>query len=102
MRRAVSWRAWSAWLLAVASVMVVFALFIWHNDALTAADKISWVLGNVPSMAFVTMGAVVVARRPGNRIGWLCYGVDLGQILSYFGSQTAAAVLATDPRPGPV
>ena len=30
MRRAVPWQAWSAWLLAVASLMVVFVLFIWH------------------------------------------------------------------------
>ena len=102
MRRAVSWRAWSAWLLAVASLMAVFVLFIWHNDALPATKKISWVLGNVPAWAFVTMGAVVVARRPGNRIGWLCYGVGLGQILAGFGGQDAAAALAAGPRPGPV
>lgn len=102
MRRAVPWQAWSAWLLAVASLILVFVLYIWHNDALPAANKLSWALGTVPNLAFVTVGAVIVARRPGNRIGWLCYGVGLGQILSYFGSQTAAAVLATDPRPGPV
>jgi hypothetical protein len=102
MRRAVPWQAWSAWLLAVASLILVFVLYIWHNDALPAANKLSWALGTVPNLAFVTVGAVIVARRPGNRIGWLCYGVGLGQILSYFGSQTAAAVLATDLRPGPV
>jgi hypothetical protein len=101
MRRAVPWRAWSAWLLAVASLMVLFALFIWHNDTLTAADKVSWVLGHLPSLAFVTLGAVIVARRPGNRIGWLCYGVGLGQILAGFGGQAARAVLATGPSPGP-
>ncbi|HSO52394.1 MAG TPA: hypothetical protein VL330_06525, partial [Actinomycetes bacterium] len=67
-----------------------------------AADKVSWALGNVPSLAFVTVGAVIVARRPGNRIGWLCYGVGLGQILASFASQTAASVLAAGPRPGPV
>jgi hypothetical protein len=99
MRRAVPWRAWSAWLLAVASLIVIFVLYIWHNDALPAANKISWMLGTVPNLAFVTVGAVVVARRPGNRIGWLCYGVGLTQILSYFGSQTAA-VLATGPSRG--
>jgi two-component system, NarL family, sensor kinase len=53
-------------------------------------------------LAFVTVGTVVVARRPGNRIGWLCYGVGLGQILAGFGSQTAASVLADDPNLGPV
>jgi two-component system NarL family sensor kinase len=102
MRRADPWRAWSACLLAVATLMVVFVLFIWHNDALPATNKISWVLGSIPSLAFVTMGAVVVARRPGNRIGWLCYGVGLSQILAGFGSQAAEAVLAADPNLGPV
>jgi hypothetical protein len=87
MRRAVPWRAWSAWLLAVASLLLVFVLFIWHNDALPATNKITWLLGSLPSLAFVTVGAVVMARRPGNRIGWLCYGVGLGQILAGFGSR---------------
>jgi hypothetical protein len=101
MRRAVPWRAWSAWLLAVASLIAVFVAFIWHNDALAATSKIGWALGNGPSLAFVTMGAVIVARRPGNRIGWLCYGVGLGQILAGFGGQAARAVLAAGPSPGP-
>jgi hypothetical protein len=101
MRRTVPWRAWSAWLLAAASLALVFVLFTWHNDAVPAANKISWVLGSIPSLAFVTVGAVVVARRPGNRIGWLCYGVGLGQILAGFGSQPAASALAAGPGPGP-
>jgi hypothetical protein len=102
MRRAVPWRAWSAWLLAVASLLLVFVLFIWHNDAVPATNKITWVLGSLPSLAFVAVGAVVVARRPGNRIGWLCYGVGLGQILAGFGSQAAASALAAGPGLGPV
>jgi hypothetical protein len=102
MRRAVPWRAWSAWLLAVASLLLVFVVFIWHNDTLPATNKLTWVLGSLPSLAFVTVGAVVVARRPGNRIGWLCYGVGLGQILAGFGSQAAASALAAGPGPGPI
>jgi cytochrome bd-type quinol oxidase subunit 2 len=102
MRRAVPWLGWSAWLLAAASLTLSFALFIWHNDTLAATDKTNAVLVNFPSLAFVTVGAVLVARRPGKRIGWLCYGIGLGQILAVFGSKAAASALADGPDPGPV
>jgi hypothetical protein len=61
MRRTVPWRAWSAWLLAAASLLLVFVLFIWHDDAQTTTNKISWVLGSVPPLTFVTVGS-----RPAN------------------------------------
>jgi hypothetical protein len=65
-----------------------------------APDRTEWLLGNVPSLAFVTVGAVVIARRPGNRIGWLCYGIGLGQILAGFGGKAAASALLAGPSPG--
>lgn len=99
--RSASWLAWGLWLLVVLVWGLVIG-FLLANDGLTTLELIKGIALWVPFWAFATVGAVIVARRPGNRIGWLCYGVDLGQILSYFGSQTAAAVLATDPRPGPV
>jgi two-component system, NarL family, sensor kinase len=80
--------------------MVVFVLFVWHNDTLATTNKITWLLASLPSLAFVSVGAVVVARRPGNRIGWLCYGVGLGQILAGFGSQAAASAPVAGPGPG--
>jgi hypothetical protein len=102
MRHPAPWLGWSAWLLAAASLTLVFGLFVWHNDTLAAPDNTEWVLGSLPSLAFVTVGAVVVARRPGNRIGWLCYGIGLGQILAGFGGPAATSALAAGPSPGPI
>jgi hypothetical protein len=100
-RRAVPWLGWSAWLLAAVSLTLVFVLFVVGDDELSAADRVGWFLVNLPSLAFVTVGAVVISRRPGNVIGWLCWGIGLTQILAGFGGSSAQSVLADDPDLGP-
>jgi hypothetical protein len=97
MRRAGPWLGWSVWLPAAASLTLVFALFVVPDDTLSATERIGWFPGHLPAFAFVTVGAVVVSRRPGNVIGWLCCAIGLAQILAGFGSQRAQSVLADDP-----
>jgi hypothetical protein len=80
---------------------LVFELFVVRDDALSATDKAGFFLGSLPSLAFVTVGAVVISRRPGNVIGWLCCAIGLTQILAGFGGKSAQAVLADDPDLGP-
>jgi hypothetical protein len=99
-KRAGPWLGWSAWLLAAASLTLVFALFVVRDDTLSATDRIAWFPIHLPAFAFVTVGAVVVSRRPGNVIGWLCCGIGLAQILGGFGSRSAQSVLAEDPSHG--
>ena len=101
-RRAGSWLGWSVWLLAAASLMLVFTLFVVRDDTLSATNRIAWILSHLPAFTFVTIGAVVLSRRPGNVIGWLCCGIGLAQILAGFGGRPAESVLADDPSYGPV
>jgi hypothetical protein len=100
-RRAGPWLGWSVWLLAAASLTLVFALFVVHDDTLSAPDRAAWILGHLPAFAYVTVGAVIVSRRPGNVIGWLCWGIGLAQILAGFGGRSAQSVLAEDSSYGP-
>ncbi|HEX6677627.1 MAG TPA: hypothetical protein VF486_21715, partial [Actinomycetes bacterium] len=55
----------------------------------------------VPSLvflAFVAMGALIVTRRPGNRIGWLFCAIGLPVLLGGFATQYAVtALLARRP-----
>ena len=97
MRRAGPWLGGSVWLLAAASLTLVFALFVVRDDTLSAPDRIGWFLGHLPVFAFLTVGSVIVSRRPGNVIGWLCCGIGLAQILAGFGGRSAQSVLAADP-----
>jgi hypothetical protein len=80
---------------------LVFTLFVVRDETVSATDRIGWFLGHLPAFAFVTVGAVIVSRRPGNVIGWLCWGIGLAQILAGFGGRSAQSVLAEDPSYGP-
>jgi hypothetical protein len=91
------WIGWSLWVLAIALQLLTVVLFTLDNDALQATRKIDLVVGVLPTLAFVTVGAVIVSRRPGNAVGWLCCAVGLGQSLASFGGQGARAILAADP-----
>jgi hypothetical protein len=93
--------AWLAWGLAVALAVADLALLI-----MTRATPIA--RGGAPRMVtagwqllllviFAAMGALIVARRPNNLIGWsfLAAGVGLG--IQAFGTEYAIYTLRTDP-----
>jgi hypothetical protein len=96
-----SWVAWGLWLLAVALEIVAFLLLTLPNQALPAAEKAASVVETIPFLVFATVGAVIVSRRPGNVIGWLCCAIGFGLSLSVFGSNDAQTTLAADPDPLP-
>jgi len=71
--RAAAWLAWGAAALTV---------------AFTGLHLVLWTLASVPgavdtrgqaaiSIPFAVMGALIVARRPGNRIGWLFVAIGI-------------------------
>jgi hypothetical protein len=76
-------------LLALVAALTVLAVvpFTLANDQLSAIKKVELVTSVVPALAFVLVGAVIVSRRPGNVVGWLCCAVGLGQCLATFGGQ---------------
>ena len=90
-RRRSVWLAWT-------SVIVTLALFIAGN-AFQGATPVSripsailqvtngwWIrLSPLFALAFAIVGALIVARRPGNRIGWVACGIGVLTALYQFG-----------------
>jgi len=89
--------------LAGASVIATVALFIAGNALrgatptrlisphdLAVVDGWSIRLSTLYALAFALVGALIVARRPGNRIGWVACGIGLLTVLYQFGLGYAA------------
>jgi hypothetical protein len=92
-RRSASWLAWGLWLLVVLVWGLVLG-FLLANDGLTTRELTVAVALWVPFLAFATVGAVILARRPGNRIGWLCWAIGFTFTVSFWGSKQVWVVLA--------
>jgi hypothetical protein len=95
-RRSAFWLAWGLWLLVILLEVLGFALKL-ANDSLSTREWLGHHLTAAPFLAFATVGAVIITRRPGNRIGWLCWAIGFTLILSFFGSKEVWAALAVDP-----
>jgi hypothetical protein len=78
--------AWSLWLLVVL-VQGLLGAFMLRNDAMSTRQWIGALLTWVPFLAFATVGAMILARRPGNRIGWLCWAIGFTFTLSNLSSR---------------
>ena len=82
------------WVLAGAG----FLLRVLNDPALDVADELAARIG---WGAYPTVGAVIVARQPHNRIGWLCCAVGLLLGPAFFGQDYAWYALLHEPgRPG--
>ena len=91
--RSTSWLAWGLWLLVVLSEGLVIG-FLLANDGLSTRELTVGVAFWVPFLAFATVGAVVLARRPDNRIGWLCWAIGFNITVSFWGGKQVWVVLA--------
>ena len=89
--------AWGLWLLVVLVEGLVIG-FLLANDGLTTRELRAGLATWVPFLAFATVGAVILARRPGNRIGWLCWAIGFAITVSIVGSKQVWAVLADQGR----
>jgi hypothetical protein len=93
--RSASWVAWGLWLLVVLAEVLGIA-FLLANDALSIRELIGAATTWIPFLAFATVGALILARRPGNRIGWLCWAIGFTITVGLWGSRQVWAVLAVN------
>jgi hypothetical protein len=71
-----------------------FLLRALHDPAVDVADELAARIG---WGAFPTVGAVIVARQPHNRVGWLCCAVGLLLGPAFFGQDYAWYALLHEP-----
>jgi hypothetical protein len=90
-----SWLAWALWLLVVL-VNALVAVLLLRGDTLSGEQWLGHVVTVAPFLVFATVGAAILARRPGNRIGWLCWAVGFTISVSFLGSKQVWAVLAAN------
>jgi hypothetical protein len=73
-KRTPVWLAWCTWVLYVALTLATLVLESANDPSLLVPG----VLNALVLFAFATVGALIAARRPGHRIGWLmCVGTLL-------------------------
>jgi hypothetical protein len=93
--------AWSSWAVSLVLGLASVALLVMTRatpiprGAVPRAMVAAW--GVLLLVILSTMGALIVARRPANLIGWSFVAAGLGLAVSAFGGQYAIHTLLTDP-----
>jgi hypothetical protein len=93
--------AWSSW--AVSLMLGLFSVALLVLTRATPIPRgavprgVNAVWGLLLLAILSTMGALIVARQPGNRIGWSFVAAGLGLGLQAFATQYAIYALLTDP-----
>ncbi len=89
MINALTHRVWRLWAFIIVLAGVAFALRLWNAATLDnplkgsslLADVVIWlILIPLAAPAYTTVGAIILARQPANRIAWLC--LMLGTLLT--------------------
>jgi hypothetical protein len=93
--RAAAWLAWGAAALTVVFTGLHLVLWTWPSRSPGAVDTRGQAAISIP---FAVMGALIVARRRGNRVGWLF--VAIGFLGALQGALAAYALYTLAARPG--
>ena len=92
--------AWAraAWIVPAICAALLLAAFVWEGRTATGVFADVEVLANVPlSLGFALVGALIVSRRPDNRLGRLYLGSATAMALVLFVYEYAAYGLVTAP-----
>jgi hypothetical protein len=90
-----TWIAWS--MLAVFAVSLVSALILALANGTFQQDATNQAMLFVGFTAFMIVGALIVAHRPGNAIGWIFSAIALLAFTGQLASQYAIYAYATRP-----
>jgi hypothetical protein len=99
--RSASRLAWGLWLLVAGGSTVAFTLALLNGRQAAVVAIVDWWTGALPFLAFATVGALILSRRPHNAIGWLCWTMGAIVCLGAVGFE-AATRMAEDPVSRPV
>jgi hypothetical protein len=97
--RAASWVAWA--MLAVYTVSLVVALVLAVANGNFQQDAANQAMLFVGFSAFMVVGALVVAHRPGNAIGWIFSAIALLAFTGQLASEYTIYAYVTHPGPLP-
>jgi hypothetical protein len=100
-RRSASWLAWGLWLLVAGGSTIAFTLALLNGRQASVVAIVDWWTGALPFLAFATVGALILSRRPHNAIGWLCWAMAAVVCFGSVGFEAATRV-AGDPVSRPV
>jgi hypothetical protein len=97
-RRTTTVLAASVWTASVILVAITLLLIVWSRDAqVPAGFDTAAVVETVRYLAATTVGAILVARRPRNRIGWLVLALGMALVAYPFIAMYTAAGLFIAP-----
>ena len=91
-----TWVAWS--MLAVYIVSIVLATILAVANGTFQQDAANQVMLFVGFTAFMVVGALIVAHRPGNAIGWIFSAIALLAFTGQLASEYATYAYVTRPR----
>jgi len=98
-QRAASWVAWAAWAITAASLAATIVISIVAKTDQT--DLFTYIVAPIAVMGYATVGALIVSRRQGNRIGWLLCWVAFAYAFSGLAGQYARYAFDEATRPLP-
>jgi hypothetical protein len=90
--RSASRLAWGLWLLVAGGAAVAFTLALLNRRQAAVVAIVDWWTGALPFLAFVTVGALILSRRPDHAIGWLCWTMGAVVCLGSVGFEAAIRV----------